>query len=362
MKNNSRNSRDVWVFLQYAGRSLTTPSLELLSAGRKIADAINQKLVAVLIGSDLDDVSHEVSKYNVDEVICCEDEKLSYYNCLPFSTICAQLAQKRKPYAFLFVADELGRDLVPRIAYRLRTGLATDTIDLNVGDFYHPPSKTTFKNILIQVRPDFATRIAKIFTPSRRPQIATIRAGNFPLPKTVSSSPKITNFRVKTGRSDYSVIVNEIHKATQSTSEIEGAQAVVAIGLGILRDGRGNPRRPREGYDLAVELAEEVSQKYRWTTAIGSTRALIYAGLKDLDGLISDKDQVGQTGRTVSPDVYFALGISGAIQHQVGMQKSKKIVAINIDKNAPIFRIAHYPILGDVFEEVPRLIKAIRGS
>ena len=360
--NNATTPKDVWVFPEHYGGSLTVPSLELLSAGRKIADEINQKLVAVLLGSDLNDVSHEVAKYGVDEVICCEDEKLRYYSCLPFSTIIAQLAIKRKPYAFLFVADELGRDLVPRIAYRLRTGLATDTIDVNVGDYYHPPSKTNFKNILIQVRPDFSTRIAKIFTPSRRPQIATIRPGNFPLPEMVSSPSKFTHSRVDTVQNDFSVIVNEMHKEAQSTSEIDHARAVIAIGLGILRDGSGNPRRPKEGYDLALKLAGEVSHKYGWKTAIGSTRALIYAGIKDLDGLVSDDDQIGQTGRTVSPDVYFALGISGAIQHQVGMHKSKKIVAINIDKNAPIFRIAHYPILGDVFEEVPRLIEAMRGS
>lgn len=362
MRINPRTSRDVWVFLQHVEGSPTIPSLELLSAGRKIADTINQKLIAVLLGSDLMDVSREVSKYCVDEVIRCEDEKLRYYNCLPFSTICAQLVQKRKPYAFLFVADELGRDLVPRIAYRLRTGLATDTIDLDVGDYYHPPSKTTFKNILIQVRPDFSTRIAKIFTPRRRPQIATIRAGNFPRPTSASSSCKITNFRVNTVRSDFSIILKEINKIAQKTNAIEDAQAVVAIGLGILTDGRRNPRRPKEGYDLALELAEAVSKKYKWKTAIGSSRALIYAGLKDLDGFISDINQIGQTGSTISPEVYFALGISGAIQHQVGMQKSKKIVAINIDKNAPILRIAHYPILGDIYEEVPRLIKAIKGS
>ncbi|MFQ6011064.1 MAG: electron transfer flavoprotein subunit alpha/FixB family protein [Nitrososphaerales archaeon] len=361
-KNSAVTSKDVLVFLQHDGGLPTAGSLELISAGRKIADAISQKLVAIILGAELKGVIGAVTKYSIDEVISCEDEKLRYYNCLAFSTICVQIARKRKPYAFLFTADEMGRDLVPRIAYRLRTGLATDTIDLDVGDYYHPPSKKTFKKILIQIRPDFATRIAKIFTPSKRPQMATIRPGNFPLPPKVPSTPEVTALRYKAGKDDSSLMIKEIREIARSVSEIREAQAVVSIGLGILRDGAGNPRKPKEGYGLALELAELISEKYGWKTAIGSSRALIYAGPKDLDGIISDENQIGQTGRTISPDVYFALGISGAIQHLVGMQRSKKIVAVNVDEKAPIFRIAHYPILGDLYEEVPRLIEAIRKS
>ena len=355
--------KNVWVYLQHEEGRFPPSALELLSAGREVADRLKQKLTAVIIGHNLETLVDEPIGLGADEVIHSQDEKLKDYICLPYTSILTEMVRANDPNVFLFVSDEIGKDLAPRVACRLKTGLATDNIDLKVEDYYHPPSKTTFKNLLIQVRPDFATRIARIYTPKHRPQIATIRPGNFSLPKkSASRNGKVREFKPNLKAEDFSIILKGLESIGKGSAELENARAVVSVGLGILRDSKGNPRNPQDGYDLARELAKTVHEKYGWNTAIGSSRALIYAELKELEGLITHDNQVGQTGRTVSPDVYIAIGISGAVQHRVGMQRAKKIVAINIDPNAPIFEIAHYPIVGDIYEEVPKLIDAIRSS
>jgi electron transfer flavoprotein alpha subunit len=137
---------------------------------------------------------------------------------------------------------------------------------------------------------------------------------------------------------------------------------VISLGLGILKDASGRPRDPREALKFAMQLKQVLEERYHLRTEIGASRALIYAEVKELQGLIGKENQVGQTGTTVKPMVYIAVGISGALQHRVGMQNSSKIVAVNLDPKAPIFRIAHYPIVGDLYEELPRLIQAIGGK
>jgi len=132
------------------------------------------------------------------------------------------------------------------------------------------------------------------------------------------------------------------------------------LGLGVLRDGSGNPRNPAEAYRLASELSSTIMERTGIPTEIGASRALIYANIKELEGLVVKDRQVGQTGKTVSPDIYIAAGISGAIQHRVGMMRSKKIIAINTDPSTPIFQLAHYAVVGDLYEVMPKLIELIR--
>jgi electron transfer flavoprotein alpha subunit len=144
--------------------------------------------------------------------------------------------------------------------------------------------------------------------------------------------------------------------------DLAGADAVISLGLGILKDVSGHPKDPREAYRYATELKIVLEERYHLKTEIGATRALIYAEVKELEGLISKANQVGQTGTTVKPKLYVAVGISGALQHRVGMQNSGKIVAINSDPQAPIFKVAHYPIVGDLYEELPRLTQALGGK
>ncbi|MEM4315788.1 MAG: electron transfer flavoprotein subunit alpha/FixB family protein, partial [Nitrososphaerota archaeon] len=329
--------RDVWAYCVREGDGLTRPSLEILAAARKVAEKIGQRAVAVILGHDLDGVIQEAIARGADMVVYADEPWLEKYQCLPYTRVICEMVEKMKPYAFLFVADELGRDLSPRVAYRVGTGLATDNIDLAVEDYYFGPTNTTYKNVLAQIRPDFATRVAKIYTPRHRPQIASIRPGNFePLKKDPSRRGELVRFRTDRVQDDFQIEVLEEIPLPKSPVDLENANVVISLGLGILRDAEGNPRNPREAYQLVSEIVDLIKKNYGLKAEIGATRALIYSELKDLEGLVTSDRQVGQTGKTVSPDVYIAVGISGAVQHKVGMIKSKKIVAINNDRNAPI--------------------------
>ena len=183
---NSKNKdmcNSVWIYINHKNDIILKSSLELISAGKTVAKNLKQKLFVVVAGYKIEKILHELLKYDVDEILYFDDLKLKNYLCLPYTTVITNIIEERKPYVFLFVADEVGRDLAPRIACRIRTGLATDNIDLKIEDFYSPFVKKDFKSLLIQVRPDFATRIARIYTPMHRPQIATVRPGNYPIPE-----------------------------------------------------------------------------------------------------------------------------------------------------------------------------------
>lgn len=353
--------RDVWVYLQREGDELSRESLELLAAGRKVADRLGQKVVAVMLGHSLDELPEKCVKHGADKVIFVDSSELADRLNLKYIDILYNLVKERKPYAFLFVADELGKDLAPRLAYRLKTGLATDNIELEIGDFVNPRLNETYKNLLIQIRPDFGTRVAKIYTPKHRPQMATIRPGNFRPVEVVRSvsSDAIERLEYRDSKV-YRAVVKEIAELPKPKIDLRSAQVVISLGLGILKDAKGNARNPKEAFDLATELKELISSKFGLKAEMGATRALVYAEIKELSGLITAERQVGQTGVTVSPDVYIALGISGALQHRVGMQKSKKIVAVNTDPNAPIFQIAHYPVIADVYDFLPEIIRRLK--
>jgi electron transfer flavoprotein alpha subunit len=349
----------VWVYLQHDEEGLPRSSLELLAAGRKVADRLSQRLVAVLIGYRIGDLARKAIEYGAEEVVCVDSKDYERYFNLPYIDAIYAVCLERRPYVFLFVANELGKDLAARIAYRLKTGLATDNVQLEVEDYFNPQFKETFKDLLIQIRPDFGTRLARIFTPRTRPQMATVRPGNFePLAPDGGRKGTVTSFVPP--RHDYPARVVSLTELPKPSVDLTAADAVVSLGLGILKDGEGKPKDPREAYNLALRLKKALESR-GMTAEIGASRALIYAEVKELDGLISVANQVGQTGTTVSPKLYFAIGISGALQHRVGMQKSAKVVAINTDANAPIFQIAHYPIVGDLYTELPKLIDAVEA-
>jgi electron transfer flavoprotein alpha subunit len=354
------DSKDVWVYLQREGDSLSKESLELLAAGKKVADKLKQNLVGILLGHNLGEAPQMAIEYGADRLIVVDDPVLANYFSLRYVDTLSALARERKPYSFIFLATEIGKDLAPRLAYRLNTGLATDNIELEVEDYYNPQFKLLFKNLMIQIRPDFGTRVAKIYTPRHRPQMATIRPGNFkPLERDTSRKGKIEKVALADRDKLYSAIVKEMRELPKSKVNLKEAQVIISLGLGILKDREGKPRDPRQAYELALKLKEAIETKEGLKVEIGASRALIYAELKELSGLISKDNQVGQTGTTVSPTIYIALGISGALQHRVGMSKSKKIVAVNLDPNAPIFQIAHYPVVADVYDFLPELISKI---
>jgi electron transfer flavoprotein alpha subunit len=357
----NQNFRDVWVYTHHEGGELTKPSLELIAAGRKVADKTGERVVAILVGHELKPLLQEPLFYGADEVLYCDDQRLKDYLVLPYTRVLTQMVDAYKPNVLLFVADEVGRDLAPRVAYRLVTGLATDNIDLEVEDFFYAPTKTTYRNILAQIRPDFATRVAKIYTPRHRPQIATVRPGNFrPLGRDESRRGEARQFRASFHETDFIVRVKEVRELPKSPIDLENAQVVVSVGLGILRDGEARARNPLEGWRLAERLAEAIAKRYGLKTEIGVSRALLYAELKELEGLAVVDRQVGQTGKTVAPEVYIALGISGAVQHRVGMIRSKRIAAINLDPSSPIFEIAHYGVVDDLYKVVPQMLELIQ--
>ncbi len=353
----SEEPRDVWVYLQHFGSGLTKDSLEVLAAGRKVADKVGQKVVGILLGSEVESLARDAIKHGADSVLYVDAPEFATYFNLRYIDAIFSMVSSRRPYAFLFAANEVGKDLAARIAYRAVTGLATDNVQLEVED-YNNPALGSFKDLLIQIRPDFGTRLARIYTPRHRPQMATVRPGNFaPLPADPKRRGKLEQFEYTPA--DYPAKVTEVVELPPPKPDLPGADCVISLGLGILRDGNGRPKDPREAYRFVQQLKEAVEQRYHMKTEIGATRALIYAEVKELEGLIAKGNQVGQTGTTVKPRVYVAVGISGALQHRVGMMGSGKIVAVNNDPDAPIFKIAHYPIIGDLYEELPKLIKTI---
>lgn len=350
----------VWVYLQHTKGDLTRDSLELIAAGRSVAEKLKQEVVGVLIGSGLESMEKKAIEYGADSVLVVDDPALGVYFNLAYADAIYSMVEERRPYIFLFSANEVGKDIAARVAYRVPTGLATDNVQLAVED-YTNPALGQFKDLLIQIRPDFGTRLARIYTPKHRPQMATVRPGSFaPLKPDRGRKGEVRRVGFKPG--SYPASVREVVELPPPVPDLGGADVVISLGMGILKDAAGNPKDPREAYGHAKRLKELLESRYRLKTEIGATRSLVYAEVKELDGLIGRSNQVGQTGATVKPKVYIAAGISGALQHRVGMQNSAKIVAINTDPDAPIFKIAHYPIVGDVYEELPRLITAIGGA
>lgn len=352
---------DVWVYLQHDKNGLTHESLELLAAGRKVANRLRQKVVGVLLGEGLEEMVDQAIAYGADTVLYVDSPAYNtYFNLLYVDTIYS-MVKARMPYVFLFIANELGKDIAGRIAYRAGTGLATDNVQLEVEDYFNPQMKETFKDLLIQIRPDFGTRLAKIYTPRQRPQMATVRPGNFaPLEPDPTRMGKKERFEME--QREYPAKVVEVVELPRPAVDLADADVVISLGLGVLNDKDGRPKNPRDAFDLAIKLKSIFQEKYQMSAEIGASRALVYAEVKELEGLLGRENQVGQTGWTVSPKLYFAFGISGALQHRVGMQRSQRIIAVNTDADAPILQMAHYPIVGDLYQELPRLIQLLGGK
>jgi len=325
-----------------------------------VADKLKQELTAVILGYDLEGLARQAVQHGADAVLLVDSPELELYLNLAYVDAIYSLVEGRRPYVFLFTANEIGKDVAARVAFRVPTGLATDNVQLAVED-YNNPALGQFKDLLIQVRPDFGTRLARIYTPRHRPQMATVRPGSFlPLPADPGRTGRVE--KVKFDFPSYPARVKGVVELPPAVPDLRAADVVISLGMGVLKDGSGKPRDPREAYEYAEQLKAAIERRYHMKAEIGATRALIYAEVKELEGLIGKANQVGQTGATVRPKVYFAVGISGAVQHRVGMQNSSKILAINSDPDAPILKIAHYPIVGDLYEVLPNLVRAIGGG
>ena len=331
---------EVWVFAeQHNGRLEDTP-VELMSKARHLADTLGVKLAAVVLGDGVKDLTTKLIQYGADKVYIAEHPLLRAYQTNSYAKVIYDLIHKHQPQIVLYGATIAGRDLAPRIASATRAGLTADCTDLQIGDHTTPKDNKVHKNLLFQIRPAFGGNIvATIINPDRWPQMATVREGVMPMPvPDVKRKGQIVEEKVTLSGPDLPLEILEEHKRPKKV-DLKAARIIVAGGAGV-----GSKDNFRLVWDLANCLG----------AAPAATRAAVDLGFIDHD------HQVGQTGTTVRPSLYIAVGISGAIQHQAGMSQSQKIVAINNDPEAPIFNVAHYKIIGDLNEVVPRMIKAIK--
>ncbi len=331
---------EVWFFAEQEDESLNEVSLELCSKARELADRLGVKMAAVLAGWNVRELSYRLIAHGADKVYYVHDARLEYYRTLPYARVMCQLIEKHKPQIVLYGATPLGRDLAPRIASEVRAGLTADCTDLDIGEYTDPKTKAVHKDLLMQIRPAFGGNIiATIVNFDRWPQMATVREGVMRMSEgDPKRSGEIIEEKAEFNDFDLAVKLIERHREKRKVN-LKGARIIVAGGGGV---------GSKDNFKLIHDLAGALGG------AVGASRAAVDSGF------ISKEYQVGQTGTTVRPALYIACGISGAVQHRAGMEESAKIIAINWDKDAPIFGVAHYGIVGDLNKVIPMMIKAIK--
>ena len=328
---NIADYKGVWVFAEQREGSLQNVTFELLGEGRKLADALNVELSAVLLGSGVENLCDALAKAGADRVYLADAPILKDYLTEGYASVISDLVESKKPEIFLFGATHIGRDLAPRIAAKLNTGLTADCTGLEID----PEQK-----ILLQTRPAFGGNImATIITTRHRPQMATVRPGVMKKASGAARPCKVETIAVDANALKIRTVVKEVVKSTQKLVDLTEADIIVSGGRGL-----GNA----EGFALLQTLANALGG------VVGASRATVDAGW------IPQAHQVGQTGKTVRPKLYIACGISGAIQHLAGMQNAKCIVAINKNASAPIFDVADYGIVGDLYQVVPAMIEELK--
>ena len=345
MKMNIAEYKGVFVFAQQVDNKLSGIALELIGKGKDLAKDLDTEVTAVLVGHEVKDLADELAAYGADKVILVDDPELKEYRTEPYAHALSSVIEKYKPEIFLVGATAIGRDLGPRVSARIHTGLTADCTQLDIGDFpMNPiPGKEQLHNQLLMTRPAFGgNTIATIACPEFRPQMATVRPGVMQkAPKVEGAKAVVEEFNPGFTPDDKYVEILEVVKSVVDTVDIMDAKILVSGGRGV-----GNP----ENFKLLDDLAEVLG------ATVSCSRAVVDAGWKPKDL------QVGQTGKTVRPNVYFAIGISGAIQHLAGMEESDLIVAINKDETAPIFDVADYGIVGDLNKIVPALTEKLKAE
>jgi electron transfer flavoprotein alpha subunit len=331
---NIKDYKGIWVFIEQKNGRVQSVSYELLGKAQELAKKLNCQVSGVLIGNKLEDQLDELTFCGADNIYLVQAPELANFQDEPYTNILVELVNKYKPEILLCGATNIGRSLISRVAINIKAGLTADCTGLDID-----PDK----KILLQTRPAFGGNImATIISPNYRPQMATVRHKVF-VPMTPDKKRKgkiikeIFDTSLYVSRTKLIDIIDEI----ESTVNLSEADIIVSGGRGM-----GGP----ENFKLLEDLAHVLS------AAVGSSRAAVDAGWMPYS------HQVGQTGRTVGPKIYFACGISGQIQHLVGMQSSKIIVAINKDPEAPIFKVATYGIVGDLFQIVPALTQAFKQA
>ena len=335
---------NVFVICETEEGKVVDVSLELLTKGRSLANDLNCKLEAVVLGANLQEIEKQIFPFGVDIVHVGDDERLGVYTTLPYNAIVVDLFKKEKPQVCLLGATTMGRDLGPRVSSKLFSGLTADCTALEIGPHSDKKAGKEYKDLLYQIRPAFGGNIvATIINPECRPQMATVREGVMKqeiLDPNYKGKVKEIDIDAILQPEDLVVKVIERH-IEKSKINIKNAPIIVSGGYGV---------GSKEGFQLLYQLAEVLGAE------VGASRAAVDAGFAE------HERQVGQTGVTVRPKLYIACGISGQIQHTAGMEESSMVIAINNDPNAPINKVADYVITGDVNDVVPKLIKAYKKN
>ena len=344
---NLEEYKGVFVYAQQVDNEISSIALELLGKANELAKDLNTDVTAVLIGSGVAGLVDTLAEYGADKVIVVDDPELKDYRTEPYTHALASVINEYKPDIMLVGATAIGRDLGPRVSARVKTGLTADCTVLEIGNFpiNAVPGKEDQQkhNQLLMTRPAFGgNTIATIACPDNRPQMATVRPGVMQkAPKEAGKKAVVTEFNPGFTKNNKYVDILEVVKAVSNTVDIMDAKILVSGGRGV-----GSP----ENFKILDDLAEAIGG------TVSCSRAVVDAGWKPKDL------QVGQTGKTVRPNVYFAIGISGAIQHLAGMEESDIIVAINKDESAPIFDVADYGVVGDLNKIVPMLTEKIKEA
>ncbi len=342
---NLEEYKGVYVFAQQVDNVISGIAFELLGKGKELAADLDTDVTAVLIGYQVKDLADQLAEYGADRVIVVDDPELETYRTEPYAQALAGVINEFKPDIMLVGATAIGRDLGPTVSARVATGLTADCTKLDIGDFplVAVPGKEQLHKQLLMTRPAFGgNTIATIACPNNRPQMATVRPGVMQkITPVAGAKAEVIEYNPGITANNKFVTIREVVKAVSNTVDIMDAKILVSGGRGV-----GSP----ENFKILEDLAEAIGG------TVSCSRAVVDAGWKPKDL------QVGQTGKTVRPNVYFAIGISGAIQHVAGMEESDIIIAINKDEDAPIFDVADYGVVGDLNKIVPQLTEAIKAA
>ncbi|MEZ3421920.1 MAG: electron transfer flavoprotein subunit alpha/FixB family protein [Eubacterium sp.] len=342
---NIEQYKGVYIFAQQVDNEISPIAYELLGKARDLAADLNTDVTAVLLGSGVKTLADSLAEYGADKVIVVDSPVLEVYRTEPYTQALTAVINEYKPEIMLVGATAIGRDLGPRVSARVGTGLTADCTVLEIGDFpLNPlPNREQKHNQLLMTRPAFGgNTIATIACPDNRPQMATVRPGVMQkIEKIEGAKANIIEFNPALEENNCYVEILDVVKEVAAAVDIQEAKILVSGGRGV---------GSKENFKLLEDLAEALD------ATVSCSRAVVDNGWlpKDL--------QVGQTGKTVRPNVYFAIGISGAIQHTAGMEESDIIIAINKDETAPIFDVADYGIVGDLNKIVPMLTEAIKAQ
>ena len=335
--------KGVAIFAQQVDNKLSSIAFELIGKAHELASDLGTDVTAVVLGSNIANLADELGEYGADKVVVIDDPALETYRTEPYAQALAAYINEYKPEIMLVGATAIGRDLGPTVSARVQTGLTADCTSLEIGDFplQAVAGREQKHNQLLMTRPAFGgNTIATIACPDNRPQMATVRPGVMQkLDKQAGRKAEVINFNPEIKENNKFVEILNVVKNVATTVDIMDAKILVSGGRGV-----GSP----ENFKILDDLAEVLGG------TVSCSRAVVDSGWKPKDL------QVGQTGKTVRPNVYFAIGISGAIQHTAGMEESDIIIAINKDETAPIFDVADYGIVGDLNKIVPALTVALK--